>query len=64
MSDNFKKIYEESINNPENFWKNASKDISIPSKISCPITIKNNKIENAISVALIATLVFLLCQIS
>ena len=27
MSNNFKKIYDESINNPEKFWKEASNDI-------------------------------------
>ena len=27
MSSNFSKIYQESINNPEKFWKGASEDI-------------------------------------
>ena len=27
MSDKFNKIYEQSIKNPENFWKEASNDI-------------------------------------
>ena len=27
MSDKFKKIYEESIKNPEKFWQEASNDI-------------------------------------
>ena len=27
MSDKFKKIYDQSIKNPENFWQEASNDI-------------------------------------